>query len=250
MRVLDIDLDYFQLGIVIGNQSDERPSAEDYPPWAPERVAAFLEARCGLTSVRKLQGHRVESHDQVFDLWRDQIRAGELAWPFDVVHVDAHADLSVGNPGWHHVCTDLLYADPEERCVAGRPSALNEGNYLLFAVACRWVRALTYVYHPEVSMLDELPSDLMSVLFRDRDRHSGLIELPCFATEDKDRDDLAEGGAAAIRREPPVPIRLVAGSALETPGPFDFAYLSISPSYTSAAAEDLIEVIAEYIQFE
>lgn len=251
MRVLDIDLDYFQSGIVIGNQSDERPSAEDHPPWTPEEVTAFLETRCGLATAQRLKGHQVETHDQVFDLWREQIGTGELEWPFDVVHVDAHADLSMGNAGWYYVCTELLHLEPNDRWEPRRtpPSGLSEANYLLFAIACRWLRTLTYVFHPDANTHGGLPTDLLSILFRGHDLQSGQIELPCFAVEDKHRD-LTEGGVIPLRTEPPVPFNTVPGHVFKAPGLFDIAYLCISPRYASPAAEELIEVIAEYIQFQ
>jgi len=240
VRVLDLDLDFFQSGIVIGNQGDERPRAEDHPPWTPEEVAAFLETRCGLTAACRLNGHRVETHDGVFDRWRELISAGDLEWPFDVVHVDAHADLSMGNGGWHYVCTELLHLEPHERWEPRRtpPSGLSEANYLLFAVASRWVRALTYVFHPDLSTHDGLPPDLLSVLFRDHDLHSGHLELPCFSIGEGCVDLSERGGATPVRREPPVPFEAISGDAFLCRDSFDFAFLSMSPRYASPAADD------------
>jgi len=248
VRVLDLDLDFFQSGIVTWPQGEGRPSSSDHPPWPANRVAVFLESACGLDSSHLLPGHLAATHDKVFHRWKWQLASGQLVPPFDVVHVDAHADLSMGNAGWDHVCFELLHEDSDQRPEAAQ-AFVDEGNYLLFAIACRWVREVTYVYHPEVPILDGLPNDLMKLLFRDFDRKSGIIELPSFAPEDRPRG-VTEGGVSPIRREPPVPFCVVSHDELKAPGPFDFAYLSVSPKYSSPAADSLIEVIGQYVRFD
>ncbi len=81
-----------------------------------------------------------------------------MTTPFDVVHVDAHADLGLGfgDLGWFHLAADLLHRTREERAVEN-PPGLTEGNYLLYAVACGWIESLTYVAHPRRGRLDLAP---------------------------------------------------------------------------------------------
>lgn len=248
MRVLDLDLDFFQAGIVIYPQSDERPSIDDHPPWSRDQVAEFLESSCGLDRSRPLPGHLVVTHDGVFHCWRRQLASGGLSAPFDVVHVDAHADLSMGSAGWSRVCFDLLHVPQAHRASAASKMA-DETDFLLFAIACGWVGRITYVYHPESPLMDGIPSDLKGLLFRGFDRTSGVIELPCFAEDDRLRS-VTDGRVPPLRREPPVPFTAIPMVEFAVDGGFDIAFLSMSPRYTAPVADGLLEVFRDYIRFE
>jgi len=125
---------------------------------------------------------------------------------------------------------------------------VDETSHLLFATACRWVRSVHYVYHPEAQIIDGLPGDLMKVLFRDFDRNSGVLELPCFAPQDRLRG-VTDGKVQPLRREPPVPLVATPRDRFRETRQFDFAYLSISPRYACQAAEGLMEVFRKYIHF-
>ncbi len=243
-----MDLDFFQTGIVHWPQGDGRPDVSDYPPWSHEQVEEFLESSCGLDQHRPLPGGLVDTHDTVFHCWNRQIDAGTLSAPFDVVHIDAHADLSMGSAGWSHVCFDLLHKPPLHRASAAG-ELVCEADFLLFAIACRWVRRVTYVYHPAARLQDDLPTDLIGVLFKGCDRTSGVIELPCFNAEDRCRG-VTDGRIPPIRREPPVLFSAVPHDSFAAKGDFDFAYLSMSPRYTAPAADDLLDVFRRYIRFE
>ena len=251
MRLLDLDLDYFQTGIVRVGQIDARPEPADYPPWEPEEVRVFLEGQCGLSRLRRVPGLLVETHDEVFDCWKTQLANGGLFAPFDVFHVDAHADLGMSNGGLRDVITRLLHVEPSRRCDScERPATqMTEGNYLLFALACRWVRSITYVLHPEATTDCGALTDVLSILFRGRALESGFIELPCFDPND-DYGDVIDGRVEPLAVEPPVGFRAVTRDEFNAPGRFDFAYLSRSPAFTSPAADSLVGVFADYIGFQ
>jgi hypothetical protein len=98
VRILDLDLDFFVHGAEHFRSSrDTRLDAEDYPPWSMAEALRFLEESCGLKS--KLPGIVVEHHAELFARWREGIEAGWLTQPFEVVHVDGHADLGLGDSG-------------------------------------------------------------------------------------------------------------------------------------------------------
>ena len=87
------------------------------------------------------------------------MQTGILQPPFHVTHVDAHADLGLGDSGYVYLMTSLLFAPPESRLHPAPPTGktgLTEGNFLLFAIACRWINDLEYVYG-EGGGEDELP---------------------------------------------------------------------------------------------
>jgi len=246
VRVLDLDLDFFLHGRpVISPPEGTRPTADSRPPWSTEEVRRFLEDQLGLNSKNRIPAAEVETHDEVFDLWLEQMEDESLVPGFDVVHIDAHADLSMGDPGWAYVFDQLLHLPVEERPLNAKPErcGLSEGNYLLFSIACRWLGSLTYVKKGSGTF-----EDLIRCLFRDRDPASGFIELPiCRAT---DRRAVCLGYKEPIGREPAVPFQVVSGDDYidPEPGRFDYAYLSVSPRYTPPEAEQLVtDVFEDYL---
>lgn len=246
MRVLDLDLDFFQEVALHNVQGDRRPTAREVVPWAAESVSAFLERQCGLSVSCTIPGHRVSTHDEVFDLWKRQIHETEIEAPFDVVHIDAHADLGLGDASWVYITAELVNLDQagRENPKRGGRDGLSEGNYLAFAVACRWLRTLTYVYHAGVP--GGAPDDLHPCLFRNHDTSVGFLELPRYAADSQANVTM---DTHPLSYEPAVPLTVVAGDNFETREAFDSACLSTSPRFTSVATEQLIGVVAEYVDF-
>jgi hypothetical protein len=114
-RVLDLDVDFFLDGFPAHHRpfDSERLDAEFHPPWTTDRAVEFLSGRCRLQD--RLPGWVVEHHGQLFPLWRDAIDAGVLTPPFQVTHVDAHADLGLGDSSYVYLMTDVLFRAPGER---------------------------------------------------------------------------------------------------------------------------------------
>ena len=140
-RILDLDTDFFSHEVVYWPDVSARPSDDDHPVWDLEDVREFLEVRCGLRG--KLPGRAVATHDEVFPLWRAASNAGRIATPFHVTHVDAHGDLGFGDASYVCLMTELLHMPAEDR---SDPRRLEESNYLAFAIACRWIHDLDYVF--------------------------------------------------------------------------------------------------------
>jgi len=66
-------------------------------------------------------GFVVEHHGDLFAQWRAAIEGGMLRVPFSVTHVDAHADLGLGDSGYEHLMTSFLFEPAEGRCDLKRP---------------------------------------------------------------------------------------------------------------------------------
>ena len=61
---------------------------------------------------------------------------GLLTPPFHVTHVDAHADLGLGDAGYVYLLTELLLEDPRDRWWPRTgTTGLNDANHLAFAIA-------------------------------------------------------------------------------------------------------------------
>ena len=125
MRVLDLDLDFFLDMITYPadpgerrpSGPDDRPHSEGDIPWTEKEVIRFLENRCGLSDQEPVNGRLVTHHHEAFYYWRELIQKGELTTPFEVVHVDAHADLGMGDPNWDYLVSEVLQRAPSDRAV-------------------------------------------------------------------------------------------------------------------------------------
>jgi len=134
-RVLDIDLDFFVQKVVYWPDPTVRTDPTEHPVWPTDDALAFLTERCGLR--RALPGFVTENHGELFPRWRSAIADQLLVPPFHVTHVDAHADLGLGDAGYRYLLTDLLFQEVKDRQdpLVGPTTGLNDGNHLAFAIA-------------------------------------------------------------------------------------------------------------------
>ena len=113
MRVLDLDMDYFMKSVAtfINESEPERLPEEDYGDsvWSEREVRNFLEGNLGLSKQNRIRGRVVAGHNESLFFWRELIEKGDLSTPFDVIHVDSHADLGLGYSSWTHILDYLLY---------------------------------------------------------------------------------------------------------------------------------------------
>lgn len=110
---------------------------------------------------------------------------GEMVPPFSVTHLDAHADLGLGDAGCTYLMNELAFEPVEKRydiLDRRRPARrdgihllgnkeLNDGNWLAFALACGWLSELTYVFNSE-NEGEGRPGDLLNFLMKDFDFNS------------------------------------------------------------------------------
>ena len=112
MRVLDLDMDYFMKSVAtfIGESETDRLPEDDYGDyvWTEREVRDFLENNLGLSKGNKIRGRVVAGHNESLFFWRELIEKGELTTPFDVIHVDSHADSGLGYRTWAHILDYLL----------------------------------------------------------------------------------------------------------------------------------------------
>ena len=242
MRILDLDLDFF-ISDIAYLISDDGSRLDDnyYKPWNEKETRAFLEERCALSKSSPIKGRVIKHHDEAFFFWRELINQGCLETPFEVVHVDAHADLGLGDASWAYILGDLLRLPPGERVNPKTVGidGLGFGNYLAFSIACRWISHLTFVLHPEWD------NDLPFSLLKDFDDSNGAIQLKLFDKKDIDVDKTRKASPLSV--EPEVPLKLQEHKEYITRDPFDYIVLCQSPGYTPSSADKLLRVIEEYI---
>lgn len=240
MRVLDIDLDFFLADCCELAPLGERPNVIGHEPWQAAAVRAFLENNCGLSRCKKVPGRIFMTHDGALRFWGELLESGRLGVPFEVTHIDAHSDLGIGKPGPGFVLNSVLPISPSERADIARyyeMKQLDEANYLLFALAFRWVSKLENVRNPNSR------PDIPQFAYRSAPNDTGggeyeSIQLSSFVSKLFE----AKNGA-----EPRIGFRVYDDyKSFSAKDGYDFASLAISPRYLPAEADALADVIAEY----
>lgn len=235
MQVLDLDLDFFLSDCCPLARPGERPDPSCAKPWPQDAVIEYLERNLGLDAQRPIPGVVTETHDGALRFWKHCMETELLAKPFSVVHVDAHADLGIGRPGPGFVLNNVLGIPPQARDSFEKYYAqkqLDEANYLLFALAFRWIDSLTLVRDPFSR------PDLPAFAVRNGEGYQP-IRLQSFVS------DLF---ANSYGKEPEIPLRVFDDPLrYRADGPFVCMNLARSPRYAPEAADALIPVIARYM---
>ena len=237
MRVLDLDMDFFLNGVCALTEEGSRPWVEEVQPWPEEAVRRFLEENCRLSRRNPLPGRVFNTHDEALWLWRTQMQAGRLARPFHLTHVDAHSDLGIGRPGPAYVLECVLARPPQERVdLEGYrvQRKLDEANYLLFALAFRWISALDNVRNPYSR--PDMPAQIAQ-------------PGPGGATQAlKLSSSLGRLMPQFDYGEPEIPYRAWTAESFKAQAPYCLASLAISPRYAPQEADFIAGIFRDYIR--
>ena len=231
MRVLDLDMDFFLTAPCPLAEYGERPDEGCAQAYSDEEVIRFLEEQCGLSRQHPIPGAIFDTHDKALDFWRARLEEGSLKAPFEVVHVDAHSDLAFGPPGTGYVMNVVLSRPPAQRAAfdsyrAGRE--LDEANYLLFALAFRWISRLSYVRNPKSHQ--DIPRQILD--------QEGNIHLRSFVSA------MMEGKNG---REPVIPFTVYDDYRTFSQFGYDFVTMAQSPRYAPASADRIMALLRPYI---
>ena len=145
--------------------------------------------------------------------------------------MDTHSDLAFGPPGTNYVLNVVLSRLPRERAQLEQYRAgteLDEANYLLFALAFRWISRLSYVRNPKSHQ--DIPAHLLD--------SEGNIHLRSFISA------MMEGKNG---REPAVPFDVVNDYTQFRQHGYDFVTMAQSPRYAPASADRIMEILRRYI---
>ena len=157
MKVLDVDMDYFMTDIAntpfsYSNRLDEGNYGSSV--WSDVRVRSFLETNLGLSQMRKIPGRIICGHNEALLFWEDLIDSGKLKEPFDVIHVDSHADLGLGCPSGSFLQGGFLSLPVATRRrirdyeFGDKIETISIGDYLLWAIGYQMVSSITYCANP------------------------------------------------------------------------------------------------------
>lgn len=265
VKVLDLDMDYFMRSVAtfVNELEPERLSEDDYGDciWTEREVRDFLEGNLGLSKNNKISGRVVVGHNESLFFWRELIEKGELSTPFDVIHVDSHADLGLGYSSWTHILDYLLYYPVEERSqhpryfdTSGHLRSEGIGDYLLFAVAYRWISSIVYCGNPHSDCNDYLLDTLKN--FEEEPIWDKPVQNTIQLLYNPDMPFPHYHDSEYVkcqyirnsRKEPEVPFLIIPTiEDVHFGGDFDFAVLAQSPNYTPASADFIMDIFREYI---
>lgn len=265
MRVLDLDMDYFMDSIAayIPDSADDRLSEEEYGSsvWDEQRVRDFIENHLGLSRDRRIKGRIVKGHNEALFWWQELIQNEELTVPFEVVHIDSHADLGLGYSSWKYILESLLQYPVKERPLHsiyvdcfGKMKGAQIGDYLLFAIAYRWISRLTYCANPKGDKNDylwEILKNFEEELIWDKTVQN-VIQLVCNTDMSiPDYDDSQDRKKEYINKgikEPEVSFLVIPTiEEVMFNGDFDYVVMAQSPNYTPKSADYIMEILSEYI---
>ena len=231
MRVLDLDMDFFLSAPCPLAPLGERPDETSAEPWSEEAVVRFLEDQCGLSRKAPVPGAIFDTHDKALDFWAARLADGSLSAPFEVVHVDTHSDLAFGPPGTGYVLNVVLSRLPEQRPaidVYRQAVELDEANYLLFALAFRWISRLSYIRNPQSHQ--DIPRQLLG--------GEGNLLLGSFVSR------MMEGKNG---KEPVIPFDVYDDYTQFHQTGYDFVTMAQSPRYAPQSADRIMEIVRRYI---
>ncbi|MFW9820157.1 MAG: UPF0489 family protein [Candidatus Thorarchaeota archaeon] len=242
-KILDIDLDFFLNKVSASREDGKRLNKKKYYPWKKTAFKSFLENRCLLSKERSINGRIVKKHHEAFFFWRDLILQKKVEIPFELVHIDAHSDIGIADWGWIYITSELLNRPVEDRIHPDESLlyGINEANYLAFALACRWIKKLTFVIHPKWE------NDLTKVYFKNFDFESGIIQLNKF----KKKELLDKGFSAkpiSYDFEPQIPVKFIELSDYKNEEKFTLLTCSHSKTYTPRKSDMLLRVLKAYIK--
>lgn len=256
MKVLDLDMDYFlnDVPMFIPSSCKDRVSNDEYKPWSKSDVISFIENNLGLSKNKKIKGKILIHHHEALYFWRDLINFSKLKVPFEVIHIDSHADLGLGFPSWVFIFERLLGLEVENRSnienyksIFKKYSLPDIGDYLLFALAFRWISKLTYVGNEN----DDANDYLLDIL-KGGAEPSDAIQLPYnnqYSALDLNYDEKRARYFNSAILEPEVPFKIINKvKDVRYNGDFDFITFCISPNYTPETSDFIIDIIKEYIE--
>jgi len=174
-KILDIDMDFFLDNVVHWQTGNDRLPSDYITPWDEMDFRDFLEKNCLLSKDSKIKGRVIRHHNEAFVFWEELITKGVISTPFEVTHIDAHADLGLGDSAWYYILTQLLSHPIEKRIRLLDRSKVNLANYLAFAMSMGWISKINFVFQEDWNF-----DDFFSIYLHNFDDNSGYFELKGF----------------------------------------------------------------------
>jgi len=162
MRILDIDMDFFQSEIH-NNDIDSNFHLEDenFKVWNEKKFIDFIENKCGLSKKSKIKGRVFDYHVETYWFVKELIDNHLLTVPFDLTHIDAHSDMGLSSSISYYNFLDTFSKENKDTFENGtlfenveNQRYIDSGNYINAMALNRWLSKIEYVYHDKLEYLD------------------------------------------------------------------------------------------------
>lgn len=195
----------------------------------------------GLSKENKIKGRIIKNHNEALDFWQELITKNELEIGFQVVHVDSHADLGLGCMEYKYVRDELIHIPFGKREMSEENShRINIGNYLLFALAYRWISNIVYCSNPKGQT-----GDIPEKLILGKAPYNELEEIVQLNLQLRSSEEIE---ARKRSKEPEVPLWIFPQiDHVKFEGDFDYITVAQSPNYTPQNADYILDIIKEYM---
>ena len=259
-ELLDLDMDYFMVHIAcIPFSVSDRLDEDNYGDtvWSEERVRNFLENNLGLSKKNKIPGRVVVGHNESLFFWEELLEQGKLTDPFEVVHVDSHADLGLGCSSSDFLQSAFLTLPVETRRRIRDDDegvGISIGDYLLWAVAYKMISQITYCANPNGDKNDyvwDTLKDFKEDMIWDKPisnyiqlKYNSQMEWPKY----NDSKEYKKKYMLGAIKDPEVELKIIPTiEDVKFQGDFDYAVIAQSPNYTPASADFILDIFREYI---
>lgn len=234
MRILDIDMDFFQSDIHSwGDDGSIHLIDDTFSVWEDKDFLDFIETKCGLSVEHPSKGRIFNSHVNTYWFCKELIDKGELSVPFDITHIDAHSDLAFSLSVENYTFWKSFSGENQERFLAGtlfetsdNLRFIDSGSYLLAMALNRWLRKINYVYHPELNELDVFEH-----------------VVKCVKPNKKFKFRFFDDNVSI----PNLVLETIHPTEFEKDEPYDFVCVAISPAYTVTEINRLVDILKKYI---
>jgi hypothetical protein len=233
INVLDIDLDLFVEPRTDGSsQRDQSGRVTDSHAWSREAIAVYVDALLA-TSAPVPRWSFFDTHDEVME-----VLAG-LPEPCRLFHLDAHADLGIGEP-LHEFHADFLMLPLESRREKLLRCRLTEGNFLLYAIAAGLVVELHYVTHPDVLYRQPDIDIPIGMDWWEKKPEVGQIQIRRYSTREEAERPLERPTVLELA----IPLRMYSRDHFSSPRvSFDYVLVIRSPRYTPPSIDPVFEYL-------
>ena len=260
MKVLDLDMDYFMEHVAcipfsVSDRVDEDNDGDTV--WSEGRVRNFLENNLGLSKKNKIPGRVVVGHNESLFFWEELLEQGKRTDPFEVVHVDSHADLGLGCSSSDFLQSAFLTLPVETRRRIRDDDegvGISIGDYLLWAVAYKMISKITYCANPNGDKNDyvwDTLKDFKEDMIWDKPisnyiqlKYNSQMEWPKY----NDSKEYKKKYMLGAIKDPEVELKIIPTiEDVKFQGDFDYAVIAQSPNYTPASADFILDIFREYI---
>jgi hypothetical protein len=135
----------------------------------------------------------------------------------------------MGEIGYKHILSELVHLPAEDR-PATAAARVGDGDYLAYAIGCRWVSELGYVYNEGGG------DDVHAYFWENFEKARSAIRLAALTEGDIQGLFNLQTPTLAYS-EPRVHLRQIRWDAYTSPAPFDLIFLARSKPFTPAEAD-------------